>query len=73
MSANKPVVESSVTDSTIRSVVTSPFVAPIIFNADDGGFVIDTPPSEINDSYGYYIQANGFKYLSPTGDLYRRP
>jgi hypothetical protein len=60
MSANKPVVESSVTDSTIRSVVTSPFVAPIIFNADDG-----------NDSY--YIQANGFKYLSPTGDLYKRP
>lgn len=59
MSANKPVVESPVTDSTIRSVVTSPFVAPIIFNADDG--------------YGYYIQANGFKYLSPTGDLYRRP
>jgi hypothetical protein len=65
MSANKPVVESSVTDSTIRSVVTSPFVAPIIFNADDG------LPSEINDSY--YIQANGFKYLSPTGDLYKRP
>lgn len=59
MSANKPVVASSVTDSTIRSVITSPLVAPIIF--DVGALYLRPAPN------------GGFKYLSPTGDLYKRP
>lgn len=59
MSANKPVIESSVTDSTIRSVVTSPFVAHIIF--DVAALYLRPSPN------------GGFKYLSPTGDLYKRP
>jgi hypothetical protein len=60
MSANKPVIESAVTDSTIRSVVTSPFVAPIIFDTDAGLYLRPEP----------YL---GFKYISPNGDLYKRP